>query len=242
MKQYEAVIKTLEKLGGQATLAQLYVEVMKVNECKWETKTPFASIRRIVQVRPEIFKVRPGLYALWSFQQQLNLEDPNQQNSSEAGIQEQNHTYYQGLLVTIGNLRKLKTFIPNQDKNKKFLDRPIGELRTCESIPQFSYENFVLRSRTIDVIWFNERNMPHSLFEVEHSTDIQGALLKFTDLRDFYCNMIIVADKNRKREFESKLNFNAFVELKPRVKFLNYDTLVNQYQLEVFKNNHEFVI
>ncbi len=166
MRQYEAVINTLEKLGGQATLAQLYVEVMKVNECKWETKTPFASIRRIVQVRPEIFKVRPGLYALRSFQQQLNLEDPNQQNTSESGIQEQNHTYYQGLLVTIGNLRKLKTFIPNQDKNKKFLARPIGELRTYESIPQFSYDNFVSRSRTVDVIWFNERNMPHSLFEL----------------------------------------------------------------------------
>jgi hypothetical protein len=84
--------------------------------------------------------------------------------------------------------------------------------------------------------------MPHSLFEVEHSTDIQGALLKFADLRDFFCNMVIVADKNRKREFENKLNFNVFVELKPRVKFLNYDTLVNQYQLEVFKNNQEFVI
>ncbi len=49
MKQYEAVIQTLERLGGQATLAELYREVMKIEDCKWETKTPFASIRRIVQ-------------------------------------------------------------------------------------------------------------------------------------------------------------------------------------------------
>ena len=71
MKQYEAVIQTLERLGGQATLAELYREVMKVEDCKWETKTPFASIRRIVQVRPEIVKIRPGLWALRSYQDQL---------------------------------------------------------------------------------------------------------------------------------------------------------------------------
>ncbi len=64
MKQYEAVILTLEKLGGQATLAELYREVMKVEDCGWKTKTPFASIRRIVQQRKEIFKIRPGLWAL----------------------------------------------------------------------------------------------------------------------------------------------------------------------------------
>lgn len=66
MKQHEAVIQTLEKLGGQATLGQLYQEVMKIKDCEWKTKTPFASIRRIVQVNTEIFKVRPGLWALVS--------------------------------------------------------------------------------------------------------------------------------------------------------------------------------
>ena len=44
MKQHEAVIQTLEKLGGQATLAELYHQVMKVENCEWKTKTPFASV------------------------------------------------------------------------------------------------------------------------------------------------------------------------------------------------------
>jgi len=39
MKQYEAVIQTLERLGGQATLAELYREVMTIEECEWKTKT-----------------------------------------------------------------------------------------------------------------------------------------------------------------------------------------------------------
>lgn len=48
MNQNEAVILTLEKLGGIATLGQLNQEVFKITEYKWKTKTPFASIRRIV--------------------------------------------------------------------------------------------------------------------------------------------------------------------------------------------------
>lgn len=36
--------------------------------------------------------------------------------------------------------------------------------------------------------------MPHSFFEIEHSTDIQNSLLKFNDLQDFYVRMVIVAD------------------------------------------------
>ena len=43
MKQYEAVIQTIEKLGGIATLQQLNQEVFKIRECKWNTKTPFAT-------------------------------------------------------------------------------------------------------------------------------------------------------------------------------------------------------
>jgi short-subunit dehydrogenase involved in D-alanine esterification of teichoic acids len=47
--------------------------------------------------------------------------------------------------------------------------------------------------------------MPKSLFEVEHSTDFQNSLIKFSDLQDFYTRMIIVADDNRKREFMQKM-------------------------------------
>ena len=49
MKQHEAVIIALEKLGGTALLGDLNLETMKIKDCEWKTKTPFASIRRIVQ-------------------------------------------------------------------------------------------------------------------------------------------------------------------------------------------------
>lgn len=62
MTQREAVIQTLERLGGIATLGTLYQEVFKITECTWKTKTPFASIRQIVQLAPEIYKIKPGLW------------------------------------------------------------------------------------------------------------------------------------------------------------------------------------
>ncbi|MEP7136126.1 MAG: hypothetical protein ABI904_14455 [Chloroflexota bacterium] len=236
MKQFEAVIQTLDKLGGQATLVELYHQVMKVENCEWKTKTPFASIRRIVQTRPEIFKVRPGLWALRSYQKKLGLEE--QDKSEEA--KNNSHYYYQGVLATIGNLRGYATFIPNQDKSRLFVNRPLGTVRSLDEIPHFTHDALVNRSKTIDVIWFNERQMPHSFFEVEHSTDIKNSLLKFYDLQDFSSQMIVVADKNRNREFDDKLQFSAFSKIKNRVMFLNYDTLVKQYEYEVLKTSQAF--
>jgi hypothetical protein len=66
MKQYEAVIKVMEENGGFATLGYLYHEVLKVPGVEWKTKTPFASIRRIVQDGRFFFKIKPGLWALLS--------------------------------------------------------------------------------------------------------------------------------------------------------------------------------
>ena len=236
MKQHEAVIQTLEKLGGKATLAQLYNEVMKVEDCKWETKTPFASIRRIVQMRPEIFKVRPGLWALEDHRKLLGLEKSRE---SSRDIQQETHAYYQGVLISTGNLKGYQTYSPQQDKNKVFIDKPLKEIRTLQEIPSVSHDTFVKRSQTIDVIWFNKSLMPNSLFEVEHSTEIQNSLGKFCDLQDFYTRMFIVADKNRRGEFEQKLKYKSYEDVVNRVKFLDYESVVKQYEVEVIRASQE---
>ncbi len=224
---------TLEKLGGIATLGQLNQEVFKIEDCIWNTKTPFASIRRIVQTNKEIYKIKPGLYGLKRFKKENEAKGIIQEtakNKNSETIRKFNHSYYQGLIIIVGNLRKLHTFLPNQDKNKLFLNEKLGNLATLSHIPQFSYENLVQRSSTVDVIWFNERMMPHSFFEVEHSTDIQNSLIKFNDLQDFSSRMFIVADKLRKAEFEKKRNYNALKNIQSRVNFLDYETLSKQYE------------
>lgn len=245
MKQHEAVIQAIENLGGIATLGQLNQEVFKLKDCIWGTKTPFASIRRLVQERPEIYKIRPGLYGLLTMKKHnestgIFVETHKNKNSKE--IIEFNHSYYQGILVHLGNLRKLKTFIPQQDKNKKFLNQTLKEIRTLNLIPQFSYNNLIQRSSTIDVIWFNERKMPHSFFEIEHSTDIQNSLLKFNDLQDFFVRMLIVADKTRKEEYESKIKYSSFKEINNRVLFLDYDSLSKQYEQQIQQQQFSVIV
>jgi hypothetical protein len=250
MKQHEAVIATLERLGGVATLGQLNQEVFKIKDCKWGTRTPFASIRRIVRQNPAIYRIKPGLYGLKSHKKQNEAKgifEETEKNKDSKEVSEFNHSYYQGLILTIGNLRKFQTYLPTQDKNKLFLNERLGDLPTLTKIPVYSYENLVKRSSTIDAIWFNERItpqtlMPHSFFEIEHNTDIQNSLLKFNDLQDFHTRMFIVADKKREGEFKTKLNYAALKDIKSRVQFLDYETLTKQYEQTIESTKFSVVI
>ena len=233
MKQHEAVILALDRLGGMATLGQLYREVPVG---AWATKTPFASIRRIVQLRKEIYKIKPGLYGLVSMKAANEAKGAvveTQKNKDSKEVTKFNHTYYQGLLLQIGNMRELASWCPNQDKNRLCLDQPLGLIRSLAELPPFSYPQLVQRSTSIDVIWFNKRRMPHTFFEVEHSTDIQNSLLKFNDLRDFSARMFIVSDENREKEYQHKIKYSSFDDIAVRVRFLAYDSLVKQYEHQV---------
>ncbi len=248
MKQYEAVIETLDRLGGVATLADLNQEVFKIKDCEWKTKTPFASIRRIVQQTKGIYKIKPGLYGLEKYRKQnedRGIVVETEKNKDADNVRVFNHTYYQGILLIIGKYHGMQTFIPQQDKNKRFYDgQRLQELSTLTEQPPYSYPQMIKRSSTIDTIWFNQRNMPHSFFEIEHSTDIQNSLLKFNDLQDFYVRMAIVADIKRKPEFEAKMRFHAFDDLRvnKRVSFLSYDALIKQYEMEIEKQSFDFIL
>jgi hypothetical protein len=151
-----------------------------------------------------------------------------------------NHTYFQGLLVEIGNLRRLRTFVPHQDKNKKFLGRPLGTLTTVSDFYMFTYEDLVNRARTIDVTWFNDRKLPHSFFEVEHSTDFYNSLLKFIEFVDFNVDFRIVADQARFGEYQDKSGRGTFHEIASRVKFISYEVVsewhAKEYELKVVES------
>ena len=59
--QDQQVIEALRREGGYATLRHLY-EI--VDFSNWKTKTPEATVRRIVQNSDKVFKIQPGLWAL----------------------------------------------------------------------------------------------------------------------------------------------------------------------------------
>lgn len=224
MTQYEQVIDVMKNNGGYATLGFLN---QKVDFSKWQSKTPFASIRRIVQDEKYFFKIKPGLWALKELEKEVLSKFQIAEKSKIEKDVLFNHSYYQGLLIEIGNLKGYSTYVPPQDKNKKFLDKPLGSLSKVGTIFNFTFESIVNRAKTIDVIWFNERKLPYSFFEVEHITDIQNSLLKFNDLQDFYSQFYIVSAMARKREFEKKIGYGAFKDIKTRVKFIDYDFVSN---------------
>lgn len=222
MKQYEQVIKQLEENDGFATLGYLY---RNVDVSNWGTKTPFASIRRIVQKRDEIFRIKPGLWALKKYKKLLPEEINPSISTSTQKKKEYSHSYFQGLLVEIGNMKSMETYIPPQDKNKKFLKQKLIDVTTIKKIYKFSYDELVRFAKNVDVVWFNERKMPYSFFEVEFSTDFKNSLIKFVQLQDFYTKFYIISDEAKKNRFSDLIKLRSFKDIKKRVKYLSYTEL-----------------
>lgn len=224
MHQYEAVETVMRENGGYATLKHLYQHAPHIEGSEWGTKTPNASIRRIVQDRDRFFKIRPGLWGLTDCR-----EDLPEHLSGDAGAADDEkrytHWHFQGLIGEVGQVHEAETWIPSQDKNCVFLDRTLADVRTLEEIPDFGYEWLVSRAETIDVVWFNEREMPDSLFEVEFSTDFQNSLHKFLDLQDYYVNFVIVADETRTAQFEKRISQTGCEPIRARTDFFTFEEL-----------------
>lgn len=236
MKQYEAVIKVMKENGGFATLSYLYENALKVPEVIWKTKTPFATIRRIVQDKRFFFKIKPGLWALKTYEKKLpeeilSLIEEDKEIQKEGKF---THSYYQGMIIEIGNIKGFKTYVPPQDKNKKFLNRPLKELINLNDIFKFTYEDVIQKVQSIDVFWFNERKFPAHIFEIEHSTDFKNALLKFLELQDFNVQMYIASYKERQREFLSKIAFSALEPIREKIRFISYEE-VSQWHAKTYE-------
>ncbi len=217
----------MEENGGYATLEFLYNEVLKVSNVIWGTKTPFASIRRIVQDKRFFFKIKPGLWALKSHKEKLpdNVLSLIDEGGEDKQMGKYTHSYYQGLVVEVGNLKKFTTYVPPQDQNKKFLNKSLGDMIKLKTIFNFTYNTILERVKSIDVWWFNERNFPAEVFEIEHTTDFKNALINFLELQDFNVIMNIVSSATRKQEFLDKIAFTIFAPLRNRIVYLTYDKI-----------------
>ena len=229
------VIEALRKEGGFATLRRLN-EI--VDFSTWKTKTPEASVRRIVQDSQSVFRIQPGLWALKDCREKV-LEKFKIDEGNRESEELFTHGYYQGLLVEIGKFRKRMTYIPSQDKNRMFLDKHLSEVADTYTLPLFTYDSLLRKARTVDVIWFNERQMPSDFYEVEHTTDIKNSLSKFYELQDFFSKFYIVANICRKEEFNDKISVSMYNGIKSRVQFLDYERVVAMHaNLKSINNNN----
>lgn len=228
MKQKEYVIQAMRKNGGYATFQKLN---SSIDFSEWGTKTPYASVRRIVQTNNEFFRIQSGLWGL-SEQRKEIMQKLNICEKDKTSLLDFTHGYIQGIIAEIGNIKRYSTYIPPQDKNRLFLERKLSDVATVHKIFDFSYPEILRFARTVDVIWFNERKMPDSFYEVEHTTDIKSSLDKFYELQDYRAKFYIVAADNRKGQYEDIINKSIYKKIKDIVKFVGYDTLIKQYERE----------
>ena len=224
--QTTQVIEALRKEGGYATLRRLN-EI--VDFSTWVTKTPEATVRRIVQDSKDIFRIQPGLWALEEMRDKV-LKKFELKVGDKKSEEQFSHGYYQGLLIKIGQYKQQLTYIPAQDQNRKFLGQHLIEISDTITLPDFTYNELKKKARSVDVIWFNERRMPSAFYEVEHTTDIKNSLSKFYELQDYHASFYIVADSSRRCEFEDKLNVSMFTPIHKRVSFLDYSRVVSMFE------------
>ena len=231
--QWKQVVSALDELGGIATLSQLNRHLLAPggDATQWATKTPEATIRRIVRNTPgHIHVLKPGLYCLQRLAADLEKDYAlPQEGEVPPRVAERNHWYYQGLLLEMGNARNYKTYVPAQDQNRVFGNQKLSDVCDITRLPSFGYPDFVSRARTVDVIWFNRRDMPAAMFEVELTTDMLNSLTKFNELRDFNTQLKIVAPAHRKAHFEDRVRMDTLHEIRGRVKFVSISELEEKY-------------
>lgn len=232
-RQADIVEETLKQLGGYATLNDLY---NRIDTSRWGTKTPRATIRRILQKDPQgrFFRIRPGL---WGLAQQRDKILRKLRIDEEASPDEQqrfDHTYYQAILLEIGNALDYRTTVAYQDKSRIFAGRRLSEISSLSDFPRFTYEVLVRKARSVDVIWFKEYGdsclFPALFFEIEHTTDFNRSLIKLGDFGFLAAKFCIVAARRREEEFRRTLRQEVFRPLRERVEFLTYEELEEDYE------------
>ena len=229
MKQKDYVINAMQQNGGYATFQQLN---QFIDFSSWGTKTPQASVRRIVQTNKEFFRIATGLWGLSDNKQEI-LKNLDICESNKESINYFTHGYIQGIISEIGNLKGFNTYVPPQDKNRSFLERKLCNIASVTHIFDFTYPEIIKFAKTVDVIWFNERNLPNSFYEIEHTTDIKNSLNKFYELQDFRAKFYIVAPIERKNQFLDVISSSIYKNIRNIVSFISYDTVVKQYEKEI---------
>lgn len=228
MQQKDHVIAAMRQNGGYATFQQL-------NSCmdfsSWGTKTPHASVRRIVQTNKEFFRIAAGLWGLSDNREEI-LKKLDIRESDKKSVETFTHGYIQGIISEIGNLRGFGTYVPPQDKNRLFLERKLCDVASVHDMFDFTYREIVKFAKTVDVVWFNGRKLPNAFYEVEHTTDFKNSLNKFYELQDFRAKFYIVAPKEREKQYADIISSSIYKDIKNIVSFVSYDTLIKQYEKE----------
>lgn len=90
-----------------------------------------------MQESDEIFRIQPGLWALEECRDEV-MRKFDIQSKEQESVDKFTHSYFQGLIIEIGNMKHYSTYVPAQDQNRKFLEKPLKDICTTVHIPDFS--------------------------------------------------------------------------------------------------------
>jgi len=230
----EAIEQVMLHNGYFAPLKLLYREIWKYKDkSKIVGVTPDNTIQERVQRDERFTKIGLGVWALTAYLDRLPKEiEPK----TKAEQKERVHASIQGMLLEVGNYRNFETY--TNDKKWTFQNKTLGSLATLQAVPIFTYEPIIKNSVSFaDVIWFNDRGFPNSIFEVEQSTDFRDAFVKFMELQDFTTTFYCVSSEDRKIKFEKEISRVAFKSISSRINFRTYSQVENDYQ-NILKKNY----
>jgi hypothetical protein len=141
------------------------------------------------------------------------------------------HSQIQTFIGSIGSIKGYDIWIPSSDRYK--LDWSIVSHFDCRDFLPHGYERVQSILQEVDVVWIKKgANELKALFEVEHSTPIYSALLRFNDIllvaHSLRPRFSVVANDTRRDVFVKQLNRPTFITsgLNEICNFLEY---VNVY-------------
>lgn len=235
MTYSDAIEKVMLNNGYFAPLKLIYKDIWNYKDkSEIKGKTPNMTIQERVQRDGKFTRIGLGIYALTDYLDKLPKAEIPKTKQAE---KERKHATIQGMLLEIGNHQKDISDTYTNDKKWVFENKTLGSLATLKTVPAFTFQHIINDSVSFaDVIWFNERQFPQVIFEVEHSTDFRDAFIKFMELQDFQTRFYCVSDEARREKFEREKGKTAFTAINKRVDFLTYEQVENDYKNAIKQN------
>ena len=138
------------------------------------------------------------------------------------------HECAEMVLLRMGKQLGFQTYTADPSKEcngtslKEFVDMGRDELR------KYAGEQFLKDLINTDVIWYTQYQTFY-LFEVIIGGDMKDALIRFLNIGGLKAKMFIVADENKRREYEDLIKKPAFKEVK--CVFIPIPELIKMYVL-----------
>ncbi len=149
-------------------------------------------------------------------------------------VSDLSHSQVQTLLAAIGATKGYDIWVPPADRSR--LDRSVANTLGCRDVLPYGFDAVRDTLQEVDVIWIQRGSSDlTALFEVEHSTTIYSALLRFNDIHLvaplLHPRFSVVANDVRRSAFVRQLSRPTFgvSGLSKVCTFINYGNVLGWY-------------